>query len=75
MEKTSAIKYLQELKIGELQQIAEDLQKSILEENSPLRKAAKEIFGDDNAINRIGIAVPLTIILSNIIEMLNESYD
>lgn len=72
MEKSPAVKYLEVLKREELQQIVEDLQKPTLEENSPLRKAAKEIFGDDNTISRIGVAVPLTIVLTNIIAMLDE---
>lgn len=73
MEKNPAVKYLEALKVDELQQIAEDLQKPILGENSPLRKAAKEIFGEDNALSRIGVAVPLTLVLANIITVLDET--
>jgi len=72
MEKNPAVKYLEALKIGELLQIAEDLQKPILEADSPLRKAAKELFGDDSALCRVGVAVPLAIILANIVTVLDE---
>jgi hypothetical protein len=73
MEKNPAIKYFESLEISELHQIAEDLQKAALEDNSPLRKAAKEIFGEDSALTRVGVAVPLSVVLSDMLSAAEDA--
>lgn len=71
----TATKYLKSLSETELIQIAEDLQKPVLEADSPLRKATKEIFGEDSMMLRVGIGIPLCKVLADRIISLGENID
>lgn len=58
------IEYLDGLSDNELLKIVDDLQKPTVPENSPLRTASVEIFGNSSTLSMIGVAHPLCKVLA-----------